>query len=257
MNSTGRDSYRVQSAERALDVLEAVATSPGGLRAGEIAHLLDLPFSTAHRLAALLTRRGYLVMHPDTRRYSLGPALLRLRGSGPGDQDLEQVARPLVCSLAVELGETVYVGIYDGDAAVVLCGARPNARLSAACRPGSRLPLHASACGKALLAFGPSEWLRAVLGPPLPRLTERTIAEADCLEDELHATRGRGYACEVEECEAGLGAVAAPIGSGAELLGALTMAGPISRLDHASQQRAAAALQRAAMHLALRVPAAD
>lgn len=253
-------SYRVQSAERLLDVLETVAASESGLRAGEIAAALGLPFSTAHRLAALLARRGYLRMDPDSRRYHLGPTLLRLRGGPSGPTGLEEAARPLVQRLAAELGETACFVMYDvfGEpAALVVCSARPRTVLCASWGPGMRLPLHATAPGKVLLAFGPPERTTEALQRDLVRCTERALADPQALAKELRQVRAQGYATEVDEYEHGLAGLAVPVGSGAELAGALAIAAPSSRFDQQARQRALALLRAAAAALALRVDVAE
>mgnify|MGYP000114955549 CR=1 FL=1 len=251
-----RDSYRIQSAERLLDVLEAVAASTHGLRAGEIAAALGLPFSTAHRLAALLARRGYLAVEPDTRRYLLGPAVLRLRGGQAGPATLEEAARPLVQRLAAELGETACFALYDvaGEpSALVVCSARPRAVLCAVWSPGMRLPLHATAPGKVLLAFGPPERASEVVRRGLVRCTERTLTDPQALAQELRQVRAQGYATEVDEYEQGLAGLAVPAGSGADLAGALGIAAPSARFDQPARLRALELLRAAATALALRV----
>jgi IclR family acetate operon transcriptional repressor len=249
-------SYRVQSAERLLDVLEAVAASTHGLRAGEIAAALGLPFSTAHRLATLAARRGYLRMDTDTRRYHLGPTLLRLRGGRAGPASLEEAARPLVQRLAAELGETACFAMYDvaGEpAALVLCSARPRAVLCAFWPPGMRLPLHATAPGKVLLAFGPPERAAEVIQRGLVRCTERTLTDPQALAEELRQVRAQGYATEVDEYEQGLAGLAVPAGSGGDLAGAFGIAAPSARFGQPARLRALELLRAAATALAFRV----
>lgn len=249
--STARDSYRVQSAERLLDVLEAVAASATGLRAGEIATQLGLPFSTTHRLAALLARRSYLSMDRESRRYHLGPAVLRLRGGRAGPVSLEEAARPLVQRLAIELGETAFLAVPDGQHALVLCAARPQALLSASCFAGMQLPLHATAAGKCLLAFGPAEQAAGVMREVLRRCTERTLVDPHALAQELALVRADGYAREYQEYERGLAGLAVPVGSGVSLVGALAIAGPCARFDEAGVPHTVERLRAAAAALAL------
>jgi DNA-binding IclR family transcriptional regulator len=92
------------------------------------------------------------------------------------------------------------------------------------------LPLHATALGKCLLAFAP------VATPPvrdleLARWTGRTCTTVAALDAHLAAARQRGWASDLGEYEAGVGAAAAPLrASGGTVVGALSVLGPVEEL---------------------------
>ena len=86
MTTDGRDAgdrATVQSLERALDILEALASFNDGAGIVELSGRVSLHVSTVHRLLATLERRGYARQNPQTHRYSLGNRVLQLgpRGS--------------------------------------------------------------------------------------------------------------------------------------------------------------------------------
>ena len=96
---------------------------------------------------------------------------------------------------------------------------------------GRRTPFHCAANGKALLAFQPEEMIERILAGPLPRMTDRTIAEPGAVRAELARVRACGYARAVGELEAGLNGVAAPIrDAGGSVVAAVSASGPAYRV---------------------------
>lgn len=96
---------------------------------------------------------------------------------------------------------------------------------------GRTLPAHASATGKAILAFGPRQQVEAVIAAGLPALTERTITDPMVLRVELEQTRQLGYATESAESATNLSCLSAPVwGDSAGVVGAVALCIPIARL---------------------------
>ena len=199
----------VQSVWRALDLLEALAgEEPTGLV--ELAGRAGLQPSTARRLLATMAARGYVAQSRRSGGYLLGHRALELRGPIARRYGrLRSAARPhlerarRVCgettSLAVPVETTSVLWI---DEALGAPPVRP--------RAGRRLPAHATAHGKALLAaFGPVE----------------VGATGD-----LGGIRTKGFAVEDEELEAGTAAVAAAVTVGGAPVAAIGVCGPARRL---------------------------
>ena len=111
--------------------------------------------------------------------------------------------------------------------------------LRADIRPGTRMPLHASASGKALLAsMGDIEFERHLPDPHLPASARHTLRERDALLAEMYLIRAQGYARQIDEFVDGIAAVATPIfDAGDRPLGALSIAGPVSRFDEDAWSR--------------------
>ena len=141
---------------------------------GEIAERSGLRASTAHRIVRALVHGGLLAQDSRTERYHLGARLAVLGPDGDRRYGLD-LAQPDLDGLARSTGEAASLGVRSGGDVVVVLRAESG---SAALRPthGARVPLHASAMGKALLAFGPAEPAEAVAElEPLERFTPHTL----------------------------------------------------------------------------------
>ena len=188
----------------------------------------SLPKSTASRLVRALERQG--LVERDGARGSVrpGPVLVRFARGSAGNADLVAVATDTLRSLAEKSGETVNLAI-PGRTGVEHLAQRDSRHFIGGTNwVGRTAPLHCTANGKVLLAFGAAQ----LPAGQLERLTPHTVVDSAALEIELAAVRARGYATTLEELEPGLVAVAAPVfdpGSG-EAVAALSISGPTIRL---------------------------
>lgn len=191
-----------QTLMRGLDVVEAVAVGHATLPA--IAEALGLTRSTAHRLAASLVERGYLAFAPR-EGYRLGAKLLELGHLAQEGADLVQVARPHLEALAEASGDTVHLGVLDGDRALYLDKVPGRRRVQISSRVGERQPLTSTGLGKALMLDHPPAFWRARLAAEQGK---RAFAEwAGRMADYAAA----GHAFDLEENEDRLRCVAAPV----------------------------------------------
>jgi DNA-binding IclR family transcriptional regulator len=238
----------IQSVDRAIRILKALSAGPGRLGVSELSDRLGLAKGTVHGLLRTLQDHGLVEQHADSDKYQLGPQLLQL---STRYLDLSELrSRSLAWSelLASRAQEAVRVGVTHGDGVLVVHHVfRPDSTLQIL-EVGSVLPLHATALGKAVLAFVDQDFRGAVLEDDLPRLTGRTLSSPAVLTRELDATRKRGYAVEKEEAVLGEAGVAAPIfDRNAEPVGAVGIAGPRERvLARGSERRIANAVVEAA-----------
>ena len=174
----------------------------------ELAMQTNLAVSTVHRLLNDLVGTS-LLERPDGCTYRPGPTLRNLTPE-PRTSTLRGRAPFVVEDLALALHVTARLGVVDGvEVAYVEKKAGPE--------PGTlfpnpaRLPLHATAMGKALLAFGPRSLVRLVSGGELARYTSRTLVRPTELERALHRTRARGVAVAEGELKSGVRTVAVPV----------------------------------------------
>jgi DNA-binding IclR family transcriptional regulator len=238
----------IQSVDRAIRILRALSAGPGRLGVSELSDRLGLAKGTVHGLLRTLQDHGLVEQHADSDKYQLGPQLLQL---STRYLDLSELrSRSLAWSelLASRAQEAVRVGVTHGDGVLVVHHVfRPDATLQIL-EVGSVLPLHATALGKAVLAFVGHDVRGTILEEDLPRLTGRTLSSPAALTRELDATRKRGYAVEKEEAVLGEAGVAAPIfDRNAEPVGAVGIAGPRERvLARGSERRIANAVVEAA-----------
>jgi IclR family acetate operon transcriptional repressor len=218
---------------RALAILECFETGPRELGINDLAKSLSLSPSTVHRIVRALVERGYLAQNEQSNRYTLGPTMIVLGQVTQRLFGLDRVV-PLLEEVGRRYGESVTFGMRDGASVVVLAQVDSTKPMRFSHPPGTRLPLYASALGKALLAGArhvPAE-LRA-LGR-LRALTARTLHDHRALSADLATTLARGYAIDDEESVMGVRAVAAPVvGRGGEVIAALGIEGPSEHLPDA------------------------
>jgi IclR family acetate operon transcriptional repressor len=244
----------VQSVGRAAALLDALAEGSGaGLR--DLAAAAGLAKPTAHNLLGALVECG-LAEHDAARgAYRLGLRHLVLGRAVERGLDVVGLARPALPRLCAETGETVNLAVpRPTDALIVesLEGARHGVRVAS--YAGMAAAYHSTACGRALLAHRPEAERRALyaLLGLLARVTARTEVEPARLEAPLVECRRRGWAVEREENEPGACCVAAPLlAPDGAAVAAVSVAGPVGRMDEAAATRLGALLGEA-----LRLPAA-
>lgn len=197
---------------RGLDVLELFAVDGPELSQKEISDALALPMPTVHRLAALLTERGWIDRDPVTRRLRLGLEPARLMPALLAGLRLPELARPQLVRLAASLQETVNAAILQGPEIVYLLSESGDRLLTPQVTVGMRLPAHCTALGKCLLAQLPEAVARAAIGEePYARRTARTLTSWHELAAQLPAIQAAGVAVSEEEYEIGLISIAVPI----------------------------------------------
>jgi DNA-binding IclR family transcriptional regulator len=200
----------------------------------EVARAARLPVPTAHRILAALTGRRYLARDERTRRFRLGPAALELGGRARAVLDLRQAALPVLRRLARETDETALLTVPNSerDRSVCLERVESSQPLRLSVEPGRRLPLHAGASQKALLAFLAEEEIERVAAGSLERLCGATITDADALRANLAEVRERGWAISFEETNVGVWGVAVPLlDEDGTAVAAVGLAGPSARLS--------------------------
>jgi IclR family acetate operon transcriptional repressor len=235
---------------RGLDILELFAGDSPELTQTEISERLGLPVPTVHRLVKLLTERGWLVRDGASRRLRLGLGAARLLPA----VRLPDLAREPLRALAAQSGETVNLATLDthsgtgGSNVLYLVTESGSNLLTLRSHVGLRLPVHATALGKCLLAqLDDTDARRAAGGEPYPALTPRTITSWEKLRAQLERVRRDGVAYSREEYEVGLHSIAVPLawvdGDGPV---ALNVSLPSSRAGRDASAELARELQAAA-----------
>lgn len=218
----------IQSVDRALRVLTALQGARR-MSLGELAARLGLPPSTVHGIVRTLTAHGMVVQEHDSGRYRLGPATLRL-----GNVYLDTLElRTRVNTWAVALGQQTGLAVRTGvllltDVIVVHHVPRPDNSLQMP-EVGIVIPAHASALGKALIAFDMQTAADVLNGDAGRRsMTGETITDPAALRERIDEIRISGVATEVEEAVLGECGAAAPIiDSSGVTVGAIGLVVPI------------------------------
>ena len=202
--------YNVPGLERGLRLLQLFDRTRKYLTAAEMARFLDIPRSTAFRIAQTLEFLGFLEREGD--RYRVGPAVLRLGFEYIASLDVTEFARPLVERLRDDTALSAQLVIRDGREVVVVLKASPQSTFASSVTVGTRLPAHATILGRVLLGDADDQTLRALYPeatlPATSAHSPRTLAELKRLVAE---DRARGYAVSESFFEQGISAIAAPV----------------------------------------------
>jgi len=220
----------VRAVDRAISILDILAQ--GGTRTGaEIARELRVHRSTALRLLGTLERHALVERDQRTARYRLGRRLPQLASVVTGEFDLRFVARPVCERLAAAVGETATLDVLVGDVIVPVEQATASTSVVSVNWLGRRTPVHCTASGKVIAAFGKDAVRERLLTLPLDQVTPNTITDRAKLEAQLEDARKTGVARTHEELEVGLDAIAAPVfGVDGDVVAALDVSGPSHRL---------------------------
>jgi DNA-binding IclR family transcriptional regulator len=219
---------RIQSIERAAAILRLLSGRNRRLGVVQLAGELELPKATVHGILRTLAAVGFVEQDSETGKYQLGAALLHMGSSYLDGNELRARALNWSDSLAARSGESVRIGtLHDGKVLVVHHVFRPDDS-DQDLDVGTTLPPHATALGKAVLAYDASGASRP---RKLEAFTTRTITDPARLAEELAAVRARGWASEFEEHTVELASIAAPIrGLGGLVVGAVGLAGRVERI---------------------------
>lgn len=204
---------QVQSLVRAFSILEALRSAEDGMTLTEVAGIAQLPRSTTHRLLATMNALRYVEFDSSNNRWMIGLQAFALGASFMQTRDLGRLGRPIMRSLMIDAGETVNIGIGSNDGLSYIAQMRPMHNQSASIPTGALMPLHTTASGKVLLAFGTDDSLNSYLAAnqELQRETEASLAAPGALAIELDEVRMRGFAVDDQEHRTGLVCVAAPV----------------------------------------------
>jgi DNA-binding IclR family transcriptional regulator len=228
---------RIQAVERALRILEILASAEAPKSLSQISAGVGLHVSTTYRLLATLRHRGFVEQDSEGGRYRVGVEAFRVGSSFLEEGNLGPRIRPVLVDLAARTGETANLVVRHGLEAVYIDHVIGLQVAKLFTSIGQRVPLHCTAVGKVLLAYEPDAQVREFLsGLALMRLTRRTITTRAAFVRELAAVRAAGYAVDREEHEIGVACVAAPVHDAAgTVVAAIGISGPAGRV--LSQER--------------------
>jgi IclR family acetate operon transcriptional repressor len=245
-NTRSVSNASVQSLERAFELLELLADSGGAQGLTQLSASSGLPLTTIHRLMGTLVRHGY-VRHEPSRRYVLGPRLIRLGDAA--SQMLGTWAQPHLADLVELTGETANLAVLESDRVVYLAQVPGKHSMRMFTEPGRRVDPHCTAVGKAMLAQLSEVQVRDILGRTGMTLkTSNTITDPDLLVAHLGVIRQQGYALDEGEQEVGVRCVGVAIPN-APAMAAVSVSGPQARMTEAAIKTIVPALQRVAADL--------
>ncbi|MDZ8723589.1 HTH-type transcriptional repressor AllR [Escherichia coli] len=221
-----------QALERGIAILQYLEKSGGSSSVSDISLNLDLPLSTTFRLLKVLQAADFVYQDSQLGWWHIGLGVFNVGAAYIHNRDVLSVAGPFMRRLVLLSGETVNVAIRNGNEAVLI-GQLECKSMVRMCAPlGSRLPLHASGAGKALLyPLAEEELMSIILQTGLQQFTPTTLVDMPTLLKDLEQARELGYTVDKEEHVVGLNCIASAIYDDVgSVVAAISISGPSSRL---------------------------
>lgn len=239
----------VSAAVRVLAVLERLSLQRAiGLE--EISREIKLAKPTVYRFLLTLQELGY-ARRVDGDRWAITLKMFNLGSRALDHLDLVSAARPIAEAMSEELGETVHMGVLDGDSAVYVLKIESRYTIRMISRVGRRMPLYCTAIGKVLLAFAKEDERKSALdGVRLLAFTKQTLTSRRALDAELAQVREQGFALDNEEREEDLRCIGAPVfdHTGA-VVAALSVSWPDFRYERGEESHWVATIKDAAARI--------
>jgi DNA-binding IclR family transcriptional regulator len=229
-SGSGLSSSRVQSVDRAVWLLRAVADAgPGGAATVALGDACGLNRATAWRLLTTLETHGLVVSDRASGHWSLGPGLVDIARSAGSEVVLRDV-HEILESVAYQTGETAALAVLRQGSLTYVDEVYPSAIVSASWA-GQPVSLHATSTGKVALAWSTEDELARLMPRRLERYTGSTITDRAALRADLDLTRERGYATCHGEFDPSAWGVSAPVlDRTGRLLAVLSIWGPPTRV---------------------------
>jgi len=237
------EEYIVKPVYKALNVLRCLGEEPQPLSLADICFRVRLPKTTVFRYLYTLRECGFVEHDAETDRYRLGLEALELGRTGSAPLQIRTLALPWMYKLRDQFNETVNLGVLDGHDVVYieLVESRHPLRMQSAL--GSRDPVYSTALGKAILAFTPHHQWNKHLPERFTALTAHTLTSRRALARALADVQKCGYAIDNQENDEGARCIGVPIFDGrGRVPVALSVSGPIARLDEQRTTEIAQAL---------------
>jgi IclR family KDG regulon transcriptional repressor len=245
---------KVQSLDRAFDILELLSREQHGLNLTEIGNRLDLHKSTVYRLLQALKQRGY-IEKSARGSYRLGMEFIELSSLYLNNLELKTEAQPILRELSSLSGNTVFLATLQESEVVYIDKMETHNSLRKYSIIGQRAPLYCTALGKSMLSGMAEDQIRKLYrGIELKVFTDRTIHDVEALVEEIDQTRRRGWSLDDEEYEEGLRCVGAPIRDyRAEVIGAVSTSGYASVITRERVEEIAVYVVKAARDISQRM----
>lgn len=204
-----KKTYQAPAVEKAFRLLRQVADAEEAPRLSDLAGSLNISKGTAHGLIKALESAGALTRDNETKRFSLGPAVVELALKDQTYLRLGALAQPVLDELQNRIGETVFFGLMHPWQALVMATSEARNPMKISSRPGDTIPLLAGALGKLYLSLADASRAAQVLQDKgMPVYTPASIREPDLYLKEVEDIRKTGVAMDRGEYMVGVNALA-------------------------------------------------
>ena len=238
----------VSAVDRAIHILKAFETDKDEYSLTELCSLIKLNKSTAHGLLTTLCQYQFLLRDEKTRKYRLGPALIRLGHLAHEQMDIRRIAQPYMEALMRQTTKSVLLGTFYNGQITVIDKVDPVGTLHVSAAIGQQIPFSAGSFGKVFLAWKSEAEVDKLLAERgLTAFTPASIVDPLAYKAELAKVRRQGYAIDdQEEYLLGVKAISVPLRDFQGVAAAMTIAGFTSRSSHQPSQATITAIAQAA-----------
>lgn len=220
----------IESVTAALEVLDCFLESPR-LTVKEIVDLTGMTRNRVTRILGTLSYKGYVMEGTENGIFTPGPRLRSLGKVFEAADNLVVLVRPALRELALTTGESTTFYIREGLERVVLAREEGTDAIRFSVSAGQRMELHTGAAGKVLLAYAPKVERDIIMTEAIPKV--RTL-----LNKEIETICEQGYSISKGERNPDAFAIAAPVFERPDrIIGALSLAGPLSRLSNTETEK--------------------
>lgn len=228
--------YEIRAVSAAFKVLGALADTPKQTLS-QLATALDMTNSLTYRMLATLEGEA-MVYRDQNRRYSLGPRAMYLGYQAQRSLPLNELAQPAIDKLVETTAETVHLAIRWGLERVIVAMRESPQAVRVSTPIGTKFPLYFGGTGLCIFAYLTPDEQDEVLKTDLRPRTSLTVLDPAVIRETAKLIKERGYHVAVGDFANSAFSVAAPIfGSDNEIIGSISVAGPVSRLTNDSEQR--------------------
>ena len=223
---------KVKILDKTFQIIELFSTELPCWTLAGVTKETGLPKTTAYRILNVLQDKKILSHDRDSEQYRLGPLALQIGRRAMAQIDVCRISRPVLNDLALRTKETALLAMLSPLRDSVICTLQinnnPGSRLML--EDGMRVPMHAGASAKVILAYMPDNEIDVALSKMLEKLTDKTVTDRTLIENELDRIRNCGYGMSIEEINEGGAAIAMPIfDSSHEVIGSVGIIGPSDR----------------------------
>jgi IclR family KDG regulon transcriptional repressor len=233
MKKTPKSREQVTSVERALSILELLASKHHGLSTSAISRSAQVPKSSTSYLLRTLVARGYVRRDTETGQHTLGIRVLSLGGQAMQGMALREVAIPHLRTIVERTRLGAHLAILDNGDAVYIEKIESPGFIKMDIFVGRRVAPQLTAIGKALICQLEEGEIEEIMARHrVTPASSRTILKLPHLLKELTETRRRGYALDDEEHAVGVRCVAAPVfAASGDVVAALGVSGTVSQIN--------------------------
>lgn len=221
-------SEQLATVHRAITAVELIAANKG-LNLTQLASMMDVGMTTAHRIAVTLTAREWITKDEDLS-YHIGEGLVGLLAPANSEVDLRTLMQPLMEDLWDKTGETIHLTKLDGRHVVYLDQLVSRKPVRSVSRVGGRSPAHCVSPGIAQLSLHDKEYLDWFLSEPLQRHTKNSITDPSRFRALLSKVQNRGFAVNLGGFQEDVGGISVALTSpNGTPIAALSVCAPVFR----------------------------